>query len=52
MQNLIIPSTYNPNQMQGALQVYEQDIHDLRVLNYSMNNQINKYDRNIPIYYG
>lgn len=47
MQNLIIPSTYNPNQMQGALQVYEQDIHDLRVLNYSMNNQINKYDRNI-----
>ncbi|MCT7602159.1 type IV secretory system conjugative DNA transfer family protein [Aliarcobacter butzleri] len=47
MQNLIIPSTYNPNQIQGALQVYDQDIHDLSVLNYNMNNQINKYDRNI-----
>lgn len=30
MQNLIIPST---NQIQGALQVYDQDIHDLSVLN-------------------
>ena len=47
MQNLIIPSTYNPNQMQGALQVYNQDIHDLSVLNYNMDNQINKYNRNI-----
>lgn len=47
MQNLIIPSTYNPNQIQGALQVYDQDIHDLSVLNYNMDNQIDKYDRNI-----
>ena len=47
MQNLIIPSTYNPNQIQGALQVYDQEIHDLKVLNYHMYNQIDKHDRNI-----
>ena len=47
MQNLIIPSTYNPNQIQGSLQVYDQDIHDLSVINYNMDNQIDKYDRNI-----
>ncbi|MCT7482131.1 type IV secretory system conjugative DNA transfer family protein [Aliarcobacter cryaerophilus] len=47
MQNLIIPSTNNTNQIQGALQNYEQDIHNLNVLNYHMYNQIDKYDRNI-----
>ena len=47
MQNLIIPSTYNPNQIEGALQVYDQKIHDLKVLNYHMYNQIDKHDRNI-----
>ncbi|MCT7598162.1 ATP-binding cassette domain-containing protein [Aliarcobacter butzleri] len=47
MQNLIIPSTNNTNQIQGDLQKYEQDIHNLNVLNYHMYNQIDKYDRNI-----
>lgn len=47
MQNLIIPSTNNTNQIQGALQNYEQDINNLNVLNYHMYNQIDKYDRNI-----
>lgn len=47
MQNLIISSTNNTNQIQGALQNYEQDIHNLNVLNYHMYNQIDKYDRNI-----
>lgn len=47
MQNLIIPSTNNTNQIQGALQNHEQDIHNLNVLNYHMYNQIDKYDRNI-----
>ncbi len=47
MQNLIIPSTYNTNQMEGSLQKYEQDTHNLKVLNYHMHNQIDKYDRNI-----
>ncbi|MCT7638005.1 type IV secretory system conjugative DNA transfer family protein [Aliarcobacter butzleri] len=47
MQNLIIPSTNNTNQIQGDLQKYEQDIHNLNALNYHMYNQIDKYDRNI-----
>ena len=46
MQNLIISSTYN-NQMERSLQNYEQDTHNLKVLNYHMHNQIDKYDRNI-----
>lgn len=47
MQNSIIPSNSDNNKMEETLNVYSQNIYNLKVLNCNMNSQIDKYDRNI-----